>query len=135
MDGKVAINSLNKVIQTINDKKAIIADYDTIIKRYIELRDVCFQLLTHEASRKSEEVSISIGFSGPPLSSKIGSSYSAIGLVFEPDQRIAIKTIVPMARDKLIEVIRSFTHEIITKYQELEIIHNSVNKFIKALSD
>ena len=89
----------------INDKKATVADYDRIIKRYIELRHVCFQLLTHEASRKSEEVSTSIGFSGPPLSAKFGSSYSAISLAFEPDQRIAIKTIVPMARDKLIKLL------------------------------
>ena len=44
IDGKVAINSINEVIQTINDKKATVADYDRVIKRYTELRDVCFQL-------------------------------------------------------------------------------------------
>ena len=135
IDGKVAINSINEVIQTINDKKATVADYDRVIKRYTELRDVCFQLLTHEASKKSEEVSISIGFSGPPLSVKIGSTYSAIVLVFEPDQRVPIKTIVPMARDKLIEAVRSFTQELISESPELEIIQNSVNKFVSALSD
>ena len=57
IDGKVSINSIKEVIQTINDKKATVADYDRLIKRYTELRDVCFQLLTHEASKKSEEVS------------------------------------------------------------------------------
>ncbi len=31
----------------INDKKATVADYDRIIKRYIELRHVCFQLLMY----------------------------------------------------------------------------------------
>ena len=78
---------------------------------------------------------ISIGFSGPPLSVKIGSTYLAIGLVFEPDQRVPIKTIVPMARDKLIEAVRSFTQELISESPELEIIQNSVNKFVSALSD
>ena len=38
-----------------------------------------------------------------------------------------IKTIDPMAGGKLIEVIMSFTKEVISKSQELEIIQNLVN--------
>ena len=40
---------------------------------------------------------------------------------------IMIKTIDPMAGDKLIEVIMSFKQEVISKSQELEIIQNLVN--------
>ena len=40
---------------------------------------------------------------------------------------IAIKTIVSIGRDKLKEVIMSFTKEVISKSQELEIIQNLVN--------
>ena len=40
---------------------------------------------------------------------------------------IAIKTIILIGRDKLKEVIMSFTQEVISKSQELEIIQNLVN--------
>ena len=54
-------------------------------------------------------------------------------MVFEPNQECEIKSFVLMARDKLIEAVRSFTLEVISKFPELEIIQVSVDKFVNAL--
>ena len=67
------------------------------------------------------------------MSAKFGDKYSNIGLIFEPDQECEIRTVVFMVRDKLIEAIKSITHEVISKFPELEIIQISINKFVNAL--
>ena len=135
-DRRVAIGSINEVIQKINDNKNILAnDYDRIINRYFELKSVYINISWEMSIKENEETMRNDGFTGPAWSAKFGDKYSTIGLIFEPNQKCEIRSVVIMARDKLIEAINSFTHEVISKFPKLEIIQDSVNKFIDALVD
>ena len=135
-DRRVAIGSINEVIQKINDNKNILAnDYDRIINRYFELKSVYINISWEMSIKENEETMRNDGFTGPAWRAKFGDKYSTIGLIFEPNQECEIRSVVIMARDKLIEAINSFTHEVISKFPKLEIIQDSVNKFIDALVD
>ena len=85
-------------------------------------------IVEDEESLKNDGFTIS-----SPKSEKFGDKNSSIGLVFEPNQECEIKSVVLMSRDKLIEAIKSFTLEVISKFPELEIIQVLVDKFVNAL--
>ena len=135
IDRKTAIESINEVIEKINESKNILAkDYYRIINRYIELKNDYINISLEMTIVEDEESLKNDGFTiSSPMSEKFGDKNSSIDLVFEPNQECEIKSFVLMARDKLIEAIKSFTLEVISKFPELEIIQVSVDKFVNAL--
>ena len=83
---------------------------------------------------EDEETFLNDGFTiSSSMNGKFDDKYSSIGLNFEPNQECEIKSVVLMSRDKLIEAIKSFTLEVISKFPELEIIQVLVDKFVNAL--
>ena len=135
IDRKTAIESINKVIEKINESKNILAkDYDRIINRFIKLKNDYIDISLEMTLVENEEYLKNDGFTiSSPMSEKFGDKNSSIDLVFESNQECEIKSFVLMARDKLIEAIKSFTLEVISKFPELEIIQVLVGNFVNAL--
>ena len=69
IDRKVAIDSINEVIQKINDNKDILSnDYDRIINRYVELKGVYNNISWEMSIVENEEYLKNDGFTRSNMS-------------------------------------------------------------------
>ena len=69
IDRKVAIDSINEVIQKINDNKDILSnDYDRIINRYVELKVVYNNISWEMSIVENEEYLKNDGFTRSNMS-------------------------------------------------------------------
>ena len=69
IDRKVAIDSINEVIQKINDNKDILSnDYDRIINRYVELKGVYSNISWEMSIVENEEYLKNDGFTRSNMS-------------------------------------------------------------------
>lgn len=134
-NNKMVVNSINNMIEIIDNHRNEIVEYNTVRDKYIEIKNIYTHLSSYILVYRSEKRIREKKIWGGPYTITYRKEFSKLGFNFEPGDRYIVAETVPIIKKKFVEHVVLFTTTLISNYLQLQNMKQLLDNFIEGLED